>query len=378
MSLCFYVTLNYMKYFTSALLIILIIVGYRFMLPKTSKTPSATYTPATTNESAQKSDLEVVATNLNIPWELVFLPSGDMLITERPGKLIKIGKDTKVVSEISGVKHIGEGGLLGMALHPKFAQNNYIYLYSTAQESGSIINRVERYKLVADSLSDRTVILTGIKGSANHDGGRIAFGPDGYLYVTTGDAENKNSAQDKNSLNGKILRIKDDGGAPTDNPFGNEVYSFGHRNPQGLAWDENGNLWATEHGPSGLLTGNDEVNLITKGGNYGWPDIKGTQSKEGMTTPIVESGKGNTWAPSGLLFFKGSLYFAGLRGESIYKSEISKDNKLGLIKYFSDEFGRLRTIVLGPDDYFYVLTSNRDGRGSVRDGDDKIIRIKPF
>lgn len=330
-----------------------------------------------TIEQSSPQDIEVVAQKLDIPWEIVFLQNGDLLVTERSGKLLKIGSETKVIKEIEGVKHIGEGGLLGLTLHPKFSVNNFIYLYSTTQDSNGITNRVERYKFLNDTLSERKVILEKIKGSSNHDGGRIVFGPDGYLYITTGDAENSNLAQDKNSLNGKILRIKDDGSIPEDNPFGNAVYSLGHRNPQGLAWDKDGTLWETEHGPSGIQTGNDEVNLIIKGGNYGWPTIKGDQTKDGLISPIIQSGSKDTWAPSGMAYFGGSLFFSGLRGEALYEAKIRNGNKLDLFTYFKQEFGRIRAVVLGPDGYLYLSTSNRDGRGQIREGDDKIIRINP-
>lgn len=322
-------------------------------------------------------NFEIVAQNLNIPWEIAFLPAGDMLVTERSGKLLKIGSETKIIKEIEGVKHIGEGGLLGLALHPNFSLNNFIYLYSTTEDAGRISNRVERYRFSNDTLSERKVILEGIKGSVNHDGGRIAFGPDGYLYITTGDAENSHLAQDKNSLNGKILRIKDDGSIPPDNPFENAVYSRGHRNPQGLAWDKEGTLWETEHGPSGIQTGYDEINIITKGANYGWPEIRGEQSKEGFVSPIIQSGSQDTWAPAGMTYWKEKLFFAGLRGEALYEAKITKENKLDLITHFKQRFGRIRAVALGPDGFMYLTTSNRDGRGQVKEGDDKIIKINP-
>lgn len=320
-------------------------------------------------------DFEIIAQNLNIPWDIVFLPNDDLLVTERSGKVKKIGAETKIVAEIEGVKHIGEGGLLGIAIDPKFNENQYIYLYSTTDSSGSITNRVEKYRLQNDLLTERKVILENIKGSSNHDGGRIAFGPDGYLYVTTGDAENPNSAQDKNSLNGKILRIDSEGGIPGDNPFGNAVYSYGHRNPQGLAWDDNKNLWSSEHGPSGSQTGNDEVNLIVKGGNYGWPVVRGTEVKDGLIAPVIESGKDDTWAPASLTYINNNLFFGGLRGEAIYQAKISETNMLSLITNFKKQFGRIRTIIKGPDNDLYFTTSNTDGRGSQKSGDDKIIRV---
>ena len=322
-------------------------------------------------------DVTVVATNLTVPWEIAFLPNGDMLVTERSGTLLKIGAETKKIQEIEGVKHIGEGGLLGLAIHPNFAKNSYIYLYSTTQTGKNISNRVERYTLQNDTLTNRTIILKGIAGSANHDGGRIAFGPDGYLYITTGDAENQSLAQDKNSLNGKILRIKDDGSIPIDNPFSNAVYSLGHRNPQGLAWDDKGTLWETEHGPSGIQTGYDEVNTIIKGGNYGWPLLKGDQKKDGYISPIIHSGSSDTWAPSGLAYWDGRLFFSGLRGEALYELDIKTDNPPNLIPHFKREFGRIRAVTFGKDGFLYISTSNTDGRGQTKTDDDKIIRIRP-
>jgi glucose/arabinose dehydrogenase len=344
------------------------------------------FTPRTVKHSGEASpentitdgeDVEVVTQNLKIPWEIASLPTGDMLVTDRSGKLLQVGKETKVIKEIEGVKHIGEGGLLGLTLHPKFSSNNFIYLYSTTQDSRGITNRIERYKFSGNSLTDRKTILEGIKGSSNHDGGRMAFGPDGYLYITTGDAENSSLAQDKTSLNGKILRIKDDGGIPSDNPFGNAVYSLGHRNPQGLAWDKNGNLWETEHGPSGAQTGNDEVNLIVKGGNYGWPLIKGSQARNGLISPVLESGSEDTWAPAGLVILGDNLIFTGLRGETLYQAKIESGNKLKLTRHLRQQFGRLRAVILGPDGFIYVSTSNTDGRGKPKTGDDKIIKINP-
>lgn len=319
---------------------------------------------------------EVVAENLKIPWEVAFLPDGTMLVTERPGTLKHILNNTTAIP-VEGVAHRGEGGLLGMALHPDFENNHFIYLYSTTNTGGGLTNRVERYVLDKDQLLGRKELLENIPGSSNHDGGRLAFGPDGLLYITTGDAEVTANAQDKNSLAGKILRIKDDGSIPSDNPFNNAVYSYGHRNPQGLAWDSTGQLWATEHGPSGASTGYDELNRIEKGGNYGWPTIKGDQAKDGLITPIINSGADDTWAPSGLAYYKGLLIFSGLRGESLYTVPVGVDGKLGdLTKYLTSKYGRLRAVVPGPDGVLYITTSNTDGRGKPKAGDDKIIKIK--
>ncbi len=337
---------------------------------------TAQNTTLTADKALQKG-IEIIAENLEIPWEIAFLPDNTMLVTERSGKLLKVGTPTKAIKEIEGVKHIGEGGLLGIAIDPNFASNNFIYLYSTTQENNQIMNRVERYKLANDTLSDKTTIFSGIKGSKYHDGGKIAFGPDGYLYIATGDAENTALSQDKNSLNGKILRIKSDGSIPDDNPFGNAVYSMGHRNPQGLTWDKNGNLWQTEHGPSGTQTGYDELNIISRGENYGWPIIKGAQTQSGYITPVLQSGSEDTWAPAGVAYANDSLFFGGLRGETLYEVKINDFSKLELKSHFSQQFGRIRAVVLGPDGYLYISTSNTDGRGKPKENDDKIIKINP-
>jgi glucose/arabinose dehydrogenase len=327
--------------------------------------------------AGERPDIETAVENLAIPWEIAFLPEGELLVTERSGQLLKIGREKKSIP-IQGVRHQGEGGLLGLALHPRFAENHWLYLYLTTGAGAGLANRVERYRLEDDTLIDRKPIIENIPGASNHDGGRIAFGPDGYLYVTTGDASKSNLAQNKNSLAGKILRLTDDGLIPEDNPFGNAVYSYGHRNPQGLTWDNQGRLWATEHGRSGLLSGLDELNLIERGVNYGWPTIQGNEQKEGMRTPVINSGPRETWAPASALFYQGSIFFTGLRGESLYKATISPEgNVTPLKKYLTGQFGRLRGLVLGPDGFFYISTSNQDGRGEPRAGDDKIIRINP-
>ncbi|MGD8744317.1 MAG: PQQ-dependent sugar dehydrogenase [Candidatus Woesebacteria bacterium] len=330
---------------------------------------------STSNEQVE--NIEIVAENLEIPWEMAFLPDGSMLVTERPGRLLKISTKTKIITEIEGVEHVGEGGLMGMALHPDFQQNRWIYLYFTTRTNEGLTNRVERYIFENDSLSDKKTIIQGIKGAANHDGGRMEFGPDGYLYLTTGDAQVPNSAQDSSSLNGKVLRITDEGETPSNNPFGNEVYSMGHRNPQGITWDDRGQLWISEHGPSGFQSGFDEINLIRMGANYGWPVVRGEEEREGLISPVIQSGSDDTWAPAGIEFLNGSLFFAGLRGETLYEAKISENNTLELTRHFSGEFGRLRAVRIGPDGFLYITTSNRDGRGSAGSGDDKIIKINP-
>jgi len=337
----------------------------------------------------EKPKFEVIAQNLAIPWEIAFLAEGELLVTERPGRLLKIGKDRTIIP-IEGVRHAGEGGLLGMALHPRFSENRWLYLYLTAAAGDGLVNRVERYRLKDNQLSERTIIIDDIPGAAYHDGGRIAFGPsfapagasegapDYYLYITTGDATRSDLAQDKESLAGKILRLKDDGSIPPDNPFHNAVWSYGHRNSQGLAWDDKGRLWATEHGRSGLLSGLDELNLIEKGKNYGWPKIQGNEQRESMRRAVINSGPKETWAPASAVFYNGRVFFTGLRGETLYEAIITSEGKVAsLKKHFVKQFGRLRALALGPDGFFYLSTSNTDGRGEPNAGDDKIIRIRP-
>ena len=322
---------------------------------------------------------EIIAENLDIPWDIAFLPDQSMLVTERPGNIVRIYPDgSRAHIDFAGATHRGEGGLLGILLHPDFEQNQKIYVYLTTKTlQNETVNNVERYTLRNNELVGKEIIIEGIPGAIYHDGGRMAVGSDGYLYVTAGDATRPDTAQDLNSLGGKLLRVTLDGGIPEDNPFGSEVYSWGHRNAQGIAWDSNGNLWSTEHGRSGVFSGLDEINLIEKGKNYGWPEIEGDKEKEGMETPVLHSTASVTWAPASLIYYKGHLLFGGLRGESLYVAGLDGTRIVSFNQYLEGEYGRIRTIALGPDGLFYITTSNTDARGKVRDGDDKIIRIHP-
>ncbi len=327
----------------------------------------------------QKTNIKTVSQNLSIPWEIVFLPDDTMLITERPGNLVRLSPEQEKRIEIEGVEHAGEGGLLGAAIHPDFSENSWLYLYLTTKTENGLINRVERYRfdLEKNELSQKEEIISNIPGASYHDGGRIAFGPDKYLYITTGDAGQTQLAQDKNSLAGKILRLKNDGSVPEDNPFNNPIYSYGHRNPQGLAWDDKGSLWATEHGPSGMNSGFDEINLIEKGKNYGWPEITGKEKREGMASPIIQSGSEDTWAPAALEIINNKIFFSGLRGSSLYTGDIIDKNIENLKANFTNDWGRLRVCKYGPDSWLYLATSNTDGRGNPKENDDKIIKINP-
>jgi len=329
--------------------------------------------------------VETVAENLDIPWSIVWDPDGTIFFTERNGN-VRIIQDGIVSEKPILSLDVGgfEGGLLGIALDPNYSENHYIYLFYTYNNFFSTENKVVRYVESNLTLSEDKVLIDKIPGGPNHDGGRIQFGPDGKLYITTGDAGNAGLAQDKNSVAGKILRINSDGSIPEDNPFsGSPIYSYGHRNPQGLDWDDSGNLVATEHGPRQ----HDEINVIVPGANYGWPDIIGSETMEGLVTPIMNTGD-DTWAPSGAEFYDGNkipqwtgkFFVATLRGNHLHMIDfdIEKNKVLSHQKLFVGDFGRLRDVATGPDGYLYFLTSNRDGRGSPEINDDRILRIVPL
>lgn len=278
----------------------------------------------------------------------------------------------------------GEGGALGMALHPNFAENRFVYLAYTALRSGAPpVNRVVRFRETNNVLVERTVILDNITAADNHNGARLRFGPDGKLYVTMGDAGNPNLSQTLSSLNGKILRINDNGTTPPDNPFGSPVWTWGHRHPQGIDWNPaTGEMWATEHGS----TGNDEVNRIVRGQNYGWPIIQGLQTRPDMVTPVLFFNP--AIAPSGLSFytstrmapFRNNIFFTALRGMHIHRVVLDAGNSTvpaAQERLFEGRFGRIRDVITGPDGALYFCTSNRDGRTTPVATDDRIARIVP-
>lgn len=313
-----------------------------------------------------------VSTGLDAPWGLAFLPGGDALIGQRDdGQLMRVpagGGDPQPAGKVEGVRSGGEGGLLGLAVSPTFAADKMVYAYFTADRE----NRVVRFPL--DDPSRQQVVIDGIDRAGIHNGGRIAFGPDGMLYASTGDAGDKGESQDRGDLNGKILRVAPDGAIPADNPFsGSPVWSLGHRNVQGLAWDSSKRLYASEFGQNTF----DEVNLIEPGNNYGWPVVEGMGDTKGgeFTQPLL------TWqpeeaSPSGAAVVGDDLFVAALRGRRVW--QVPLDGQGGVrepVPQLKGELGRVRTVAAAPDGSLWVVTSNTDGRGQTRDGDDRILRF---
>lgn len=335
--------------------------------------------------------VQTVASKLQIPWEIVFLPDDRIFFTERTGQLrvIESGElQAKPVATIP-VAAAGEGGLLGLALDPHFEKNHFLYLYYTYFEFPNLYNRVSRFTEANNALSDEKVLLDKIPANSYHDGGRIRFGTDGTLFITAGEAGRPDSAQDLHYLGGKILRINSDGSIPNDNPFpGSPVYSYGNRNPEGIDWDPiTGRLVETEHGPSGEmgLYAHDEVNVIYPGKNYGWPRVVGMANDSRYVDPIIDTGN-VTWAPSGASFYtsdkipslKGKFLIATLRGQHLEILSLDKDdNVISAQEIFNGKYGRLRDVVPGPDGAIYILTSNMDGRGTPAPDDDRILRVVP-
>ncbi|WP_420544508.1 PQQ-dependent sugar dehydrogenase [Nitrosopumilus sp.] len=334
--------------------------------------------------------VETVADNLTIPWSIDWSPNGTVFFTERHGNLRIIEDGVLAPNPILSLNVAGvEGGMLGVAVDPNFLENQYIYVYYTEDQFLFPSNKVVRYVVSdAEAIEDK-IIIENIPAGPFHDGGRIQFGPDQKLYITTGDAGNVDLSQDLNSYAGKILRINSDGTIPRDNPWPNSpIYSIGHRNPQGIDWDDSGNLVATEHGPSGWRgSAHDEINVILPGKNYGWPDVIGDESLEGLENPILHTGD-ETWAPSGSEFYdsdkipqwSGKYFVATLRGSHLHMIDFDLKNNVVVSheKLFENEFGRLRDVQTGPDGFLYLLTSNKDGRGLPQPNDDKILKIIPL
>jgi glucose/arabinose dehydrogenase len=329
-----------------------------------------------------------VVAGLEIPWDLAFIPDGRILITERPGRIrvVKDGILQETPYATIEVFHRSEAGLMGIALHPDFAGNGYLYVCYTYREGRATFNRIARLTDEGDRAADHHVILDRIPGATRHDGCRIRFGPDGYLYATTGDATEPELSQDLDSLAGKVLRMAADGSMPLDNPFpGSPVYTRGHRNPQGLDWHPaTGDLFITEHGPDR----DDEVNLLEPGRNYGWPEATGApalpdyvDSTLALTPTVAIAGAAFVTGKKLPDAWQGNLVFAALKSSHLQRVELAPPDYRAVASrqvLFQGRFGRLRAVVMGPDGYLYFTTSNRDGRGRPREGDDRLLRLGPI
>lgn len=347
--------------------------------------------PAGTTEIA----VETVVAGLEVPWGLAFLPGGDLLVTERPGR-VRLVRGGALVAEpvvTLDVRSQSEEGLLGLALHPEFARNRLFYVYWTRGGEDGPLNRVERFRLSEDGRraeSDR-VILDDIPAARYHSGGRIRFGPDGMLYVGTGDARAPERAQDRASLAGKLLRVTPDGGVPPDNPVpGSPVWVLGIRNTEGFDWRPDGTLVLVDHGPSGELgrSGGDEVNVVARGGNLGWPDVWGCEETDGLRAPAlvwedaVPPGGAEWYEGDAIPAWKGSLLVGTLGSRHLHRVVFAPDDPrrvTGHEVYFQGDppagYGRLRTVLTGPDGALYAATSNCDGRGACPADKDRILRL---
>ncbi|MDQ6785407.1 MAG: PQQ-dependent sugar dehydrogenase [Acidobacteriota bacterium] len=385
--------MSFKQLFTQTFLTILLLTNLACAASDDNNLPAPKETP--------KMRVETVATNLEVVWSIVFAPDGRIFFTERPGRVrvIETGKlRDKPFFTIPDIEPSGESGLMGMTLHPNFVQNHFVYIAYAYQDSDKNQTvRVARYRENGDTLVEPKTIIENIPASRYHSGTRLKFGPDGKLYITTGDATKQTRAQDLSSINGKTLRLNDDGTVPADNPFVNqknarpEIWSYGHRNAQGMDFQpDTGLMFQTEHGPTIIdgvslfkRTGGDEVNIVEKGKNYGWAKISHDMRREGMETAIIQYSP--AVAPASGMFYRGSLFpafknnffFGALKGEAIIRLVLDKRKIVAQEKLFLKTYGRIREISEAPDGSIYFSTSNRDGRGNPQVADDRILRIVP-
>lgn len=344
-----------------------------------------------TDSTEKNYHVESYAGELEVPWDMVFTSPDRMLVTERPGRLrvvengVLLNEPLYVFEEVSST---GEEGLMSVVKDPDYESNKWLYFSMAYPRSGALKVKVVRMTDEGNRLSDETVILDDLPAARFHAGCRLAFGPDGKLYVTVGDALDRQEAQNLDSLAGKILRVNKNGSTPEDNPFNNLIWSYGHRNPQGIDWTEKGEMYATEHGPSGFdgPRGGDELNHILKGGNYGWPLVSHDETREGTIPPLIQFTPAEP--PGSLLIysgktlpqFKGNLFFGSLGGEGLMRIVIDESEPgrvVGHQKMEKIDYGRIRNVMEGSDGFIYFSTSNRDGRGNPAQNDDRILRIRP-
>lgn len=349
--------------------------------------------PITPTQTSVEYRVETVATGLFVPWSLVFTSPSRLLVTERSGtiRLIENGQlQSQPLLTISSVSSQAEEGLMGLIKDPAYETNKYLYACYAHETEGKLQDRVVRLIDEGSVIREDRVILDGIPAAEFHAGCALGFGPDGKLYVTTGDATDKQIAQDLDNLGGKILRLAADGNVPDDNPFPNSlIFSYGHRNPQGIAWHpQTRDMYATEHGPSGFdgAGGGDEINLIEPGKNYGWPLVSHDKNESGLVAPLKTFTPAE--APASAMFYGGSvfpqftnsLFFGALRGEGLVVAIIDATNPALIIKIekLNISVGRVRAVVEGPEGFIYFTSSNRDGRGKINEGDDKVYRLVPL
>ena len=313
-----------------------------------------------------------VASGLEAPWGVAFLPDGSALVSERDTTKVLLvpahGGRVRTVGRLAAARPQGEAGLLGLAVSPTYDEDSFVYAYLSTDSD----NRVVRMRYDGRSLGEPEVVLDGIPNGFVHDGGRLLFGPDGYLYVSTGETGEGQLAQDRSSLGGKILRITPDGAPAPGNPVkGSPVWTMGHRNVQGLAFDDHDRLWASEFGDSTW----DELNRIERGRNYGWPLVEGRGDLEEYRNPFAQW-RTSEASPSGLAYADGALWMASLRGERLWRVPVHDDGSIGQPQdFFVGDYGRLRTVVVAPDGSLWLSTSNRDGRGDPAPKDDRILRV---
>jgi len=351
----------------------LVAVTVTVLVLVTGCTPTSSNLPATGIPSSSATGDATIVRGLEAPWSLAMLPDGGALVSQRDdGRILEISAVDHAVREVGtvpGVVAQSEAGLNGIAVW-KGDGGTWLYAYHASADD----NRVVRMPLLGPSgsyrLGDAQVVLRGIRKASFHNGGRLAFGPDGMLYVTTGDAGQSSDAQDTSSLNGKILRITPEGAPAPGNPFGNAVYSYGHRNVQGIAWTGDGVMWADEFGQDTW----DELNVIVPGGDYGWPVVEGIAHDDRYRDPLLQWHTDEA-SPSGLTAVGDVLYLACLRGERLWRVKTDGDSVVGEPVALLQGNGRLRDAALAEDGTLWVLTNNTDGRGSPREGDDRVLRF---